>query len=321
MLINIAKEVIRIEKEALDDIEKKLDESFEKACRMLLECKGKVVITGIGKSGIIGQKMAATFASTGTPAFFMHPSEGLHGDLGMLSKNDVVIAISNSGETDEIIRLIPIIKRMGNKLIVMTGRKRSALAKAGDVVLDIGVKKEACPLNLAPTASTTATLVMGDALAVALIKLRGFKEEDFAFRHPAGSLGKKLFLRVHDLMHVGDEMPLATEDTSMKDTIYVISSKKLGTTGVIDKDGNLIGIITDGDLRRAIEKYENIIAMKASEIMTKNPKYTLKDELAVKALQIMESYSITTLFVFEKEGSKKPIGIIHLHDILKAGVV
>ncbi len=321
MLIDVAKEVIKIERSALDEIEKKLDENFEKACNILLSCKGKVVVTGIGKSGIIGQKIAATFASTGTPAFFMHPSEGLHGDLGMLSKNDVVIAISNSGETDEIIRLLPIIKRMGNKLIVMTGRKRSALAKAGDVVLDIGVKKEACPLNLAPTASTTATLVMGDALAVALIKLRGFKEEDFAFRHPAGALGKKLFLRVADLMHSGEDIPLVKEDTSMKDTIYVISSKKLGTAGVVDQEGNLTGIITDGDLRRAIEKYENIIAMKASDIMTKNPKYTLKDELAAKALQIMESYSITTLFVYDKEGSRKPLGIIHLHDILKAGVV
>lgn len=321
MLIDIAKEVISIEKEALTEIEKKIDKNFEEACKILLECKGKVVVTGIGKSGIIGQKIAATFASTGTPAFFMHPSEGLHGDLGMLSKNDVVIAISNSGETDEIMKLLPIIKRMGNKLIVMTGRKKSSLAKSGDVVIDIGVKKEACPLNLAPTASTTATLAMGDALAVALIKLRGFKEEDFAFRHPAGALGKKLFLKVSDLMHTGQDIPLVSEDASMKDAIYVISSKKLGTVGVTDKKGYLVGVITDGDLRRAIEKYENIFKMKASDIMTKNPKYILKDELAVKALQVMESYSITTLFVFEKEGDRIPVGIIHLHDILKAGVV
>lgn len=321
MLLDTAKEVIDIELSALEDLKNKIDENFEKACNILFECKGKVVVTGIGKSGIIGQKIAATLASTGTPAFFMHPSEGLHGDLGMLSKNDVVLAISNSGETEELIKIIPIIKRMGNKMIVMTGRKSSSLAKAGDVILDIGVKKEACPLNLAPTASTTTTLVLGDALAVALIKMRGFKEEDFAFRHPAGTLGRKLFYRVSDLMHKGEEIPLVQEDTNMKDTIYVISSKKLGATGVINKNGELIGIITDGDLRRAIEKYENIFKMSVTDIMTKNPKWILKDELAVKALQVMESYSITTLFVFEKPENRKPVGIIHLHDILKAGIV
>lgn len=321
MLIDTAKEVIDIEISALEDLKNKIDKNFEKACNILFECKGKVVVTGIGKSGIIGQKIAATFASTGTPAFFMHPSEGLHGDLGMLAKNDVVLAISNSGETEELIKILPIIKRMGNSLIVMTGRKKSSLAKAGDVVLDIGVKKEACPLNLAPTASTTTTLALGDALAVALIKMRGFKEEDFAFRHPAGALGRKLFFKVADLMHKGEDIPLVNEKTNMKDTIYVISSKKLGTTGVIDDSGRLVGIITDGDLRRAIEKYENIFKMKASDIMTKNPKWIIKDELAVKALQIMESYSITTLFVFEKPENTVPIGIIHLHDILKAGIV
>ncbi len=321
MLIDTAKEVIDIEISALKEIKDKIDHNFESACHLLYECKGKVVVTGIGKSGIIGQKIAATLASTGTPAFFMHPSEGLHGDLGVLSKNDVVLAISNSGETEEIIKILPIIKRMGNKLIVMTGRKKSSLAKSGDVFLDIGVKKEACPLNLAPTASTTATLALGDALAVALIKMRGFKEEDFAFRHPAGALGKKLFYKVSDLMHKGEEIPLVKENTNMKDTIYVISSKKLGTTGVIDEDGRLVGVITDGDLRRAIEKHENIFKMKASDIMTKNPKFILKNELALKALQIMESYSITTLFVFEKPDMPIPIGIIHLHDILKAGIV
>ncbi|MCX7991639.1 MAG: KpsF/GutQ family sugar-phosphate isomerase [Proteobacteria bacterium] len=321
MLIDTAKEVIDIEIKALDEIKKKIDKNFEVACKILFECKGKVVVTGIGKSGIIGQKIAATFASTGTPAFFMHPSEGLHGDLGVLSKNDVVLAISNSGETEEIVKILPIIKRLGNLLIVMSGRKRSSLAKAGDVFLDIGVKKEACPLNLAPTASTTATLALGDALAVALIKMRGFKEEDFAFRHPAGALGRKLFLKVSDLMHKGEDIPLVNESTNMKDTIYVISSKKLGVTGVINSQGKLVGIITDGDLRRAIEKHENIFKMKASDIMTKNPKWILGNEMAVKALQIMENYSITTLFVFDKPDTTTPTGIIHLHDILKAGIV
>lgn len=320
-LIEIAKEVISIEREAINDLEKKLDDSFVKACEILYNCKGKVVVTGIGKSGIIGQKIASTLASTGTPAFFMHPAEGLHGDLGVLSRNDVVIAISNSGQSEEILKILPIIKRFGVKLIVMTGKKRSTLAKAGDVVLDIGVKKEACPLNLAPTASTTVTLVLGDALAVALIKLRGFSENDFAIRHPGGTLGRRLLLKVSDIMHEGNDIPLVLEDTLMKDTIYEISSKKLGITGVISDKGDLIGVITDGDLRRALEKHHDILNRKAGEIMTRNPKWILKDELAAKALETMERYSITSLFVFEKEGAKKPVGIIHLHDLLKAGVV
>lgn len=320
-LLEIAKEVIDIEKDAITDLEKKLDESFVKACEILYNCKGKVVVTGIGKSGIIGQKIASTLASTGTPAFFMHPAEGLHGDLGVLSRNDVVIAISNSGQSEEIIKILPIIKRFGVKLIVMTGKKRSVLAKAGDVVLDIGVKKEACPLNLAPTASTTVTLVLGDALAVALIKLRGFSEDDFAIRHPGGALGRRLLLKVSDIMHEGKDIPLVSDETLMKDTIYEISSKKLGITGVISDKGDLIGVITDGDLRRALEKYHDILNRKAGEIMTRNPKWILKDELAAKALETMERYSITSLFVFEKEEIKKPVGIVHLHDLLKAGVV
>lgn len=320
-LLEVAKEVINIERDAITDLEKRLDESFVKACEILYNCKGKVVVTGIGKSGIIGQKIASTLASTGTPAFFMHPAEGLHGDLGVLSRNDVVIAISNSGQSEEIVKILPIIKRFGVKLIVMTGKKRSVLAKAGDVVLDIGVKKEACPLNLAPTASTTVTLVLGDALAVALIKLRGFSEDDFAIRHPGGALGRRLLLKVSDIMHQGKDIPLVNENTLMKDTIYEITSKKLGITGVISENGDLIGVITDGDLRRALEKYRDILSKKAGEIMTKNPKWILKDELAAKALETMERYSITSLFVFEKESIRKPVGIIHLHDLLKAGVV
>jgi arabinose-5-phosphate isomerase len=320
-LLEVAKEVIKIEIDAISDLEKRLDDSFIKACDILYNCKGKVVVTGIGKSGIIGQKIASTLASTGTPAFFMHPAEGMHGDLGVLSRSDVVIAISNSGQSEEILKILPIIKRFGVKLIVMTGKKRSALAKAGDVVLDISVKKEACPLNLAPTASTTVTLVLGDALAVALIKLRGFNENDFAIRHPGGALGRRLLLRVSDLMHEGENIPLVRENTSMREVIYEITSKKLGVTGVVGDNGELIGVITDGDLRRALEKFEDLLNRKAYEIMTKNPKWILKDELAAKALETMERYSITSLFVFDKEPNRKPVGIIHLHDLLKAGVV
>ncbi len=320
-LLEVAREVIKIEMDAISDLEKRLDASFIKACEILYNCKGKVVVTGIGKSGIIGQKIASTLASTGTPAFFMHPAEGMHGDLGVLSRNDVVIAISNSGQSEEILKILPIIKRFGVKLIVMTGKKRSALAKAGDVVLDISVKKEACPLNLAPTASTTATLVLGDALAVALIKLRGFSENDFAIRHPGGSLGRRLLLKVSDLMHEGENIPLVHENTSMREVIYEITSKKLGVTGVVADNGELIGVITDGDLRRALEKFEDLLNRKAYEIMTKNPKWILKDELAAKALETMERYSITSLFVFDKDSNRKPVGIIHLHDLLKAGVV
>lgn len=321
MLIETAKEVIKIELQAVEELLNKIDKSFEDACKIFYECKGKVIVTGIGKSGIIGQKIAATFASTGTPAFFMHPAEGLHGDLGVISKKDVVLAISNSGASEEVVKLLPIFKRLGVKIVVMTGKKRSVLAKAGDVVLDISVKKEACPFNLAPTASTTVTLVLGDAIAVALIKMRGFKEEDFALRHPGGSLGKRLLLKVSDLMHTGDEIPLVRHDILMKNALFEITSKKLGCTGVLDSEGKLIGIITDGDLRRALAKYQDVLNKAAHELMTQNPKWITKDELAAKALQIMESYSITSLFVFDTDKKDSLVGIIHLHDILKAGIV
>ncbi len=321
MLIETAKEVIKIEIEAAEALLNRLDSSFEEACRVFYECKGKVVVTGIGKSGIIGQKIAATFASTGTPAFFMHPAEGLHGDLGVISKKDVVLAISNSGSSEEIVRLLPIIKRLGVKLVVMTGKKRSILAKAGDVVLDVSVRKEACPFNLAPTASTTVTLMLGDAIAVALIKMRGFKEEDFALRHPGGALGRRLILKVSDLMHTGADIPLVKSDVLIKDAIFEITSKKLGFTVVMDENNNLLGIVTDGDLRRALSKFSDVLNRKVSEIMTVNPKWILQDELAAKALQVMESYSITSLFVFDDEKKKSLVGVIHLHDILKAGIV
>ena len=318
MVIEQAKRVLKIEAEAISALTERINESFVKAVDLIFFCKGKIVVTGVGKSGLIGQKIASTLASTGTPSFFMHPAEGIHGDLGMLSKNDVVIAISNSGESNEISQIIPVVKRMGLPLISMTGNPSSTLAKSGDAVLDISVKEEACPLGLAPTASTTATLAMGDALAVAVLDKRGFKKEDFALLHPGGSLGKSLLVRVSDLMHTGEAIPLVTENTVMKVALFEITSKRLGVTGVIDDEGFLEGAITDGDLRRAMEKGLDVLNKNASEIMTRNPKKIGADALAAEALQKMEQHSITSLFVMDGE---KVAGIVHLHDLLKAGVV
>lgn len=318
MVIEQAKRVLKIEAEAISALTERINESFVKAVDLVFFCKGKIVVTGVGKSGLIGQKIASTLASTGTPSFFMHPAEGIHGDLGMLSKNDVVIAISNSGESNEISQIIPVVKRMGLPLISMTGNRSSTLAKSGDAVLDISVKEEACPLGLAPTASTTATLAMGDALAVAVLDKRGFNKEDFALLHPGGSLGKSLLVRVSDLMHTGEAIPLVTENTVMKVALFEITSKRLGVTGVIDDEGFLEGAITDGDLRRAMEKGLDVLNKKASEIMTRNPKNIYADALAAEALQKMEQHSITSLFVMDGE---KVAGIVHLHDLLKAGVV
>ena len=320
-IITSAQRVVEIEADAVAALGQRLDESFAKAVEMVLACEGRVVVTGMGKSGLICQKMAATLASTGTPAIFLHPAEGVHGDLGILMKGDVVIAVSNSGETEEITRILPIIKRMGLPLISMAGNPSSTLAKAGDVFLDISIKEEACPLQLAPTASTTATLVMGDALAVALLQQRGFREEDFALYHPGGALGKRLLLRVDDLMHVEEEIPRVTPDTLLKDALYEISNKKLGITGVVDSAGALIGVFTDGDLRRQIEQGFDALSKPVSEVMNRQPKRILHTNLAAKALQRMEEYKITSLFVFNSEEDNKPIGIIHLHDLLKAGVI
>lgn len=319
--VKIAKRTLKIEAEAIKSLITRINDDFNTAVELIYKCKGKVVITGIGKSGLIGQKIASTLTGTGTPSFFLHPAEGIHGDLGILSRNDIIIAISNSGETEEILKILPSIKRLGIKLIAMTGRLKSNLAKAADVILDTSVKEEACPLNLAPTASTTATLALGDALAVALLELRGFKEEDFALIHPGGTLGKKLLLRISDLMHTGSEIPLVKTDTKMKDVLLEMTSKRFGITGVLNNSGELIGVITDGDLRRALEKYPDIMEKSSSEIMTTNPKRLEKTELAAKALKIMEEYSITCLFVYENNKDNIPIGIIHLHDLLRAGVV
>ena len=320
-MIDSAKKVLQVEAEAILALIDRIDADFERAVEMALACQGRVVITGMGKSGLICQKVAATMASTGTPALFIHPAEGIHGDLGMMAKGDVVIAVSNSGETEEITRILPIIKRMGLPLISMSGNPGSTLAKAGDVFLDISISEEACPLGLAPTASTTATLAMGDALAVALLLRRGFKEEDFALFHPGGALGKRLLLRVEDLMHSGGDLPQVKEDTPLKEALYEISSKKMGITGVVDGAGELIGVFSDGDLRRALESGVEVLNRPVGEIMSENPKRILRSNLAAKALALMEAHSITSLFVFDSEQSRVPIGIVHLHDMLKAGVV
>jgi arabinose-5-phosphate isomerase len=320
-IVKEAKRVLRVEAQSILDLAERIDEDFSRAVEYLYHCKGKVVLMGMGKSGLVGRKISSTFASTGTPSFFLHPAEGLNGDFGMLAKEDVIIAISNSGETRELLEALPLIKRYGSRLITFTGSLSSTLAKAGDVNLNVHVKEEACPFGLAPTASTTATLALGDALAIALMGKRDFKKEDFAILHPGGALGKRLLLKVEDLMHVGKALPMVSEETLMKDAIFEITSKRLGVTGVCSTDGHLVGVITDGDLRRALEKFSDFFNREASEVMTKNPKWIEKDALAAKAVQRMEEHSITSLFVFNKTGDKVPEGIIHLHDLLKAGVV
>ncbi len=320
IFIEQAKKVLKIEAEAINALIDRVDDNLLRALDIIYSCKGRVVVTGMGKSGLIGKKITATLASTGTPALFLHPAEGGHGDIGMVTKGDVVIAISRSGETEEIIKILPSLKRLDIKLIALTGSPHSTLAKASDVVLDVSVKEEACPLGLVPTASTTASLAMGDALAVSLLLRRGFKEEDFAFFHPGGSLGKRLFIKVNDLMHTGDKIPLITPDVPMTKAIMEISSKRLGVTIVADEEKKILGIITDGDLRRGIEKWgREFFDMKAGDVMTKNPKSIREDELATKALAVMENYSITSLIVPDDGGKAK--GIIHLHDILKQGIV
>ena len=323
MSIEQAKKVLRIEADAIARLIDRLDENFDRAVDLIMNCKGRVVVTGMGKSGHIANKIAATLASTGTPALFLHPAEGIHGDLGMVTKGDLVIALSNSGETEELSRMLPSLKRIGIKIIALTGNLDSTLARNSDVVIYVGVKEEACPLGLAPTASTTATLAMGDALAVVLLNRKGFREEDFACFHPGGSLGKRLLLRVRDIMHTGEAVPKVTVDTLIKDAIYEISSKKMGVTAVLDPAGKLLGVISDGDLRRWMERTEktgeNLLVKKAGDIMTHDPKVIAKDALAAEAMAIMENSSITCLMIVD--AARKPEGVIHLHDLLKAGVV
>ncbi len=320
-MIEVAKRVLQIEADAVLALQSRLDDDFCQAVKMIIACEGKVVVTGMGKSGLICQKIAATMASTGTPTFFLHPAEGIHGDLGMLSRGDVVVAASYSGETEEVCRILPVIKRMGLPLIAVSGNPQSTLAIAGDVHLDVSVAEEACPLGLAPTASTTATLAMGDALAVVLLEERGFKAEDFAMFHPGGALGKKLLLRVEDLMHVGDEIPMVAPETLLREALFEITSKKLGVTGVAAAQGELLGVFTDGDLRRIMGQGLESLQQPIKQVMSTAPKRILRHNLAAKALQIMETHSITSLFVFADEESTIPVGIVHLHDLLKSGVV
>lgn len=319
-ILDIAKKVLKTEAEAVLALIGKLDSTFEMAVQIIFESKGRVVVSGMGKSGLVGKKITATLASTGTPAFFLHPAEAIHGDLGMVTSDDVVVALSNSGETDELVGLIPFLKRFNVGLISITGNPRSTLARVADVNLDVSVKEEACPVGVVPTASTTATMAMGDALAVALLMKRGYKEEDFAFFHPGGSLGKKLFIKVKDLMHSGDALPVVSQETPMIKAVMEISSKRLGVTVVADSGRRILGIVTDGDLRRGIEKWgKAVFDMKAGEVMTRNPRTIPEDELAAKALSVMEQHSVTALVVPDDEGKAR--GIIHLHDILKKGIV
>lgn len=312
-----ARRVLDIESRAVKALKDRLDSDFSKAVGMVLAVTGKVVVSGMGKSGIVGQKIASTLASTGTPAFFLHPAEGVHGDLGMIMRNDILIAISNSGETEELIKIIPVVKRLGVAMIAMTGKKKSTLSMYADAVLDVGVKEEACPLGLSPTASTTACLAMGDALAVALLGKRGFKAEDFASLHPAGSLGRRL-MKVEDLMHSGKNMPAVPSGTRMKDAIIEMTGKRMGLTGVF-KGKRLSGIITDGDLRRALEKgTPDLLDKTVDEVMTRNPRTIEKGELAEAALKKMEVGSITSLFVLDGADA---VGVVHMHDLIRAGVV
>jgi arabinose-5-phosphate isomerase len=319
-ILDIAKKVLKTEADAVYALIEKLNSNFEKAVDIVYSSKGKVVITGMGKSGLVGKKIAATLASTGTPAFFLHPAEASHGDLGMVTSDDVIIAISNSGETEEILGLMPFLKRFNVRIISITGNPNATLSKVADVTLDVSVKKEAYPIGVVPTASTTAAMAMGDALAVALLLKRGFKEEDFAFFHPRGSIGKKLLIKVKDLMLTGESLPLVLPETPMSNAVVEMSSKRLGHTIVLDNDGKIAGVITDGDVRRGLERWGGkLFDLPAGEIMTRNPMTVSEEELAAKALSVMESYSITALVVPDNKG--KPIGIIHLHDILKQGIV
>lgn len=314
-----ARRVLDLEAKGILSLRERIDEAFVQAIDILSRCEGKVVVTGMGKSGLICRKIAATFSSTGTPSLFLHAGDATHGDMGMIVKGDVVLAVSNSGETDELLQLLPAIKRLALRLIVITGNPRSTLCRAADVVLNAAVKEEACPLGLAPTASTTAALALGDALAVVLLEQKGFREEDFALRHPRGSLGRRL-LKVEDLMHRGPQLPIVRDETPMKETLLEITSKRLGVTAVTDSQGDLIGVITDGDLRRGLENKGDLFQLKAKDIMTRNPKTIAADALAARAVAVMEELSITSLFILQN-GGQKPVGIVHLHDLLKAGIV
>lgn len=316
---DLAKEVLTIEANSILRLKDRISDNFDKAIELLYNCKGRVIVTGMGKSGLIGKKIAATLSSTGTPSYFLHPAESTHGDSGVITREDVVIAISNSGETQELMNLLPLIKRFGIPMIGMTGKMESTLAKSSDVVIDISVEREACPLNKAPTASTTATLAMGDALAVCLLEKRGFSEEDFLIFHPSGALGKGFLYHVKDLMLSDeDKLPIVHENDTFTSVIEVISKFKLGMAIIVNGAGKLAGVLTDGDIRRTLIKYPDTASLLIKDVMTVNPKRITENEYAASALHLMEKYSITALAVVDS--SDKPIGVIHIHDILKAGV-
>jgi arabinose-5-phosphate isomerase len=318
-LLSLARQVLDIEADALHALSSRLDAGFAGAVQLILDCSGRVVVTGMGKSGHIGGKIAATLASTGTPAFFMHPGEASHGDLGMIAPNDVVLALSNSGESNEIVSIVPLIKRRGAKLITMTGNPNSTMAREADVHLNAGVDKEACPLNLAPTASTTAALALGDALAVALLDARGFSADDFARTHPGGSLGRRLLIHVRDVMHSGEELPKIDRDASLKTALLEMTKKGLGMTAVVDAADRVVGLFTDGDLRRTLEIAFDLQQAKIADVMTRNPKTIRADELAVAAVEKMETLKINGLLVVNEDNTL--VGALNMHDLLKAGVV
>lgn len=318
-LLALAESVLDIESRAVDQLKSRLDDSFIAACDLCQITKGRVVVTGMGKSGHIGGKIAATLASTGTPSFFMHPAEASHGDLGMITENDTLLAVSYSGETEEIVTILPLVKRKGAKLISMTGKPGSTLATAADVHLDVSVSKEACPLNLAPTASTTATLAMGDAMAVVLLKKRGFTEEAFAQSHPSGSLGKRLLLRVEDVMHTGDKIPAVSEQVSLSDGLVEMSQKGLGMTAIVDKDRRLLGIFTDGDLRRALDAGQDVHKTNMGKVMHRNCITARTDTMAAEAVHILEENKITALLVVDND--EVVVGALNIHDLFRAGVM
>ncbi len=318
-LIETALRTISMEIEAVEQLKERIDERFERACQLILACKGRVVVVGMGKSGHIGNKIAATLASTGTAAFFVHPAEASHGDMGMITRDDLVLALSNSGTTSEIVTLLPLIKRLGITLISMTGNPDSVLAKAAAVNLDASVAVEACPLNLAPTSSTTASLVLGDALAIALLEARGFTAEDFAFSHPGGALGRRLLLKVEHVMHSGERLPGVPRGTPLRDALLEMTQKGLGMTVVLEPDGRLAGIFTDGDLRRTLDKGIDFQQARIEQVMTVHGKTATPDMLAAEALKIMEDHKINALVVVDEQD--RPVGALNMHDLLRAGVL
>jgi arabinose-5-phosphate isomerase len=318
-LRQLAERVLRIEADAILGLIPKLDVRFERAVEVLRACAGRVIVTGMGKSGLIGRKIAATLASTGTPAYFLHPAEGVHGDLGMVARGDVVLALSNSGETDEVLAILPLLKRLGIPIVLMTGNPSSSLARQCEVVLDVSVPEEACPMNLAPTSSTTAALAVGDALALALLELRGLRPEDYAALHPRGSLGWRALFRVSDLMLTGDAVPVVPEGTPLRDVIVEMTRKRKGMTTVVDAAGRLVAVITDGDLRRLHLTGKSIDELSAGQIGSREPKTIRAEDLAAQALEVMETWQITSLVIPDADG--RPLGVIHMHDILRAKIV